>query len=59
MNALVGSNSPIEYRPLPEDDPVQRQPAIEQAKAVLDWSPKVDLNAGLAATVEYFRATVH
>ncbi|MDT4936747.1 MAG: UDP-glucuronate decarboxylase [Pseudonocardiales bacterium] len=54
---LIGGTSRIEYRPLPEDDPVQRQPAIERAAEVLDWRPKVDLDEGLAATIEYFRAT--
>jgi len=53
----IGGGSSIEYQPLPEDDPVQRQPAIEQAIAVLDWQPKVGLDEGLAATIDYFRAT--
>jgi UDP-glucuronate decarboxylase len=55
---MVGGDARIEYRPLPEDDPVQRQPAIEKAERVLDWRPKVDLDAGLAATIEYFRGTL-
>ncbi len=52
---LTGSASSIEFRPLPSDDPTQRKPAVERAKAVLDWSATVQLQDGLAPTVEYFR----
>ncbi|WP_395670348.1 UDP-glucuronic acid decarboxylase family protein [Phenylobacterium sp.] len=52
--ALTGSRSAIEYRPLPQDDPQQRQPNIEKAKAVLDWSPTVALDEGLTKTIAYF-----
>jgi UDP-glucuronate decarboxylase len=51
---LTGSKSPIEYRPLPQDDPQQRQPDIGKAKAVLGWAPTIDLEAGLKRTVAYF-----
>ena len=54
---MVGGTAHIEYRPLPEDDPVQRQPDIKRAGEVLDWRPTVDLDEGLAATIEYFRST--
>jgi UDP-glucuronate decarboxylase len=53
---LVGGDSAIEYRPLPADDPVQRQPNIELANQVLDWRPSVGLDQGLKQTVDYFRA---
>ena len=53
---LVGGDSTIEYRPLPADDPVQRQPNIELANQVLDWRPSVGLEQGLKQTVDYFRA---
>ena len=53
--AQTGSDSRIELKPLPEDDPQQRQPDITLATKLLDWSPKVDLEAGLATTIEYFR----
>jgi UDP-glucuronate decarboxylase len=53
--ALVGGDIPIEYHPLPSDDPTQRQPTISKAKELLGWSPKIELAEGLAATVEYFR----
>ena len=52
---LTGSKSPIEYRPLPQDDPQVRQPDISKAKRVLNWEPKVSLDEGLAKTIEYFR----
>jgi UDP-glucuronate decarboxylase len=53
---LTGSKSQIEYRPLPQDDPQQRQPDITKAKAVLDWEPTIQLEAGLKKTVAYFDA---
>jgi UDP-glucuronate decarboxylase len=51
---LTGSKSKIEFRPLPQDDPQQRQPDITKAKAVLDWSPTVQLDDGLKRTIAYF-----
>ena len=53
--AQTGSDSKIELKPLPEDDPRQRQPDITLATKLLDWNPKVDLKAGLDITIEYFR----
>jgi len=44
----------IVYKPLPQDDPVQRQPDISLASRCLDWSPKVGLDEGLKQTVAYF-----
>ena len=52
---MTGSKSKLVKRPLPADDPTQRQPDITLAKAKLGWEPKVGLDAGLAKTVEYFR----
>ena len=52
---LIGGSSRIVYQPLPQDDPTQRQPNITQAKAVLGWEPKVQLEEGLPKTVEFFR----
>jgi len=52
--AMTGSRSKIEVRPLPFDDPRQRQPDIGLARSVLDWEPKVPLEQGLAATIAYF-----
>ena len=51
---LTGAASKIEYRPLPQDDPQQRQPNIEKAKAILGWEPTVHLEEGLRRTISYF-----
>ncbi|MGH7593125.1 MAG: UDP-glucuronic acid decarboxylase family protein [Gemmatimonadales bacterium] len=55
---LTGSTSRLEYRPLPADDPRQRQPDIAVARAVLGWEPTVQLREGLRRTIEYFRQAV-
>ncbi|MBU0593647.1 MAG: SDR family oxidoreductase [Gammaproteobacteria bacterium] len=55
---LTGSKSRLEFRPLPQDDPVQRQPDITLAKATLGWTPKVALEDGLKETIAYFRKTL-
>ena len=55
---LTGSSSPIVRRPLPEDDPRQRQPDISKAKRLLNWEPLVPLDEGLKQTTEYFRRKV-
>jgi hypothetical protein len=52
--SLTGSRSRIEARPLPPDDPEQRQPDISLAKKELDWAPLVSLDEGLKKTIEYF-----
>ena len=52
--SLTGSTSKIIYRPLPEDDPKQRQPDISLAINKLDWKPKVELLQGLQRTIKYF-----
>lgn len=52
---FTGSKSRIEFRPLPSDDPRQRQPDISRAKKQLDWSPKVYLEDGLKETIAYFK----
>jgi dTDP-glucose 4,6-dehydratase len=54
--SLVGSTSRIVYRPLPQDDPKQRQPDITRARALLEWQPQVGLDEGLAKTVGYFKS---
>jgi len=55
---LTGAKTPIVHEPLPEDDPKVRQPDISRAKAMLGWSPKVDLRAGVQRTIDYFRTLV-
>jgi UDP-glucuronate decarboxylase len=52
--AMTGSGSRIVYRPLPEDDPVQRCPDISLAREHLGWRPTVALEEGLQRTIEYF-----
>ncbi len=54
--ALTGSSSRLVYRPLPQDDPMQRCPDITLARQSLSWEPRVALNEGLARTIAYFRA---
>jgi dTDP-glucose 4,6-dehydratase len=53
--SLVGSTSRIVFRPLPQDDPKQRQPDITRAQSVLGWQPTIGLEEGLAKTVGYFK----
>jgi nucleoside-diphosphate-sugar epimerase len=55
---LVNSKSKLVVRPLPVDDPKQRQPDITRARTLLGWEPKVGLEEGLQKTVGYFRAKV-
>ena len=54
----TGSRSKIAFKPLPQDDPKQRQPDITRAKKILHWSPKVQLDQGLTQTIAYFRRRV-
>jgi dTDP-glucose 4,6-dehydratase len=53
--ALSGTNSKINFKPLPQDDPKQRQPDISRAKQALGWEPKVFREKGLGLTYEYFK----
>ena len=56
--AMTGSKSHIEMRPLPSDDPRQRNPDISKARQVLQWEPKVPLDKGLEKTIAYFRGII-
>tara|TARA_R110002049_G_scaffold40192_6_gene122695 strand:+ start:944 stop:1885 length:942 start_codon:yes stop_codon:yes gene_type:complete len=51
---LTGSRSSLDWRPLPNDDPMQRQPNIALAKSQLDWEPKIELEEGLRRAIQYF-----
>ncbi|MGV6814063.1 MAG: UDP-glucuronic acid decarboxylase family protein [Phycisphaerales bacterium] len=53
---ITGSSSTLEFLPLPEDDPLQRQPDITRAQAVLDWKPTIELREGLKRTIAYFQS---
>ena len=53
---LTGSSGPIEYHPIPVDDPQVRRPDIALAKRVMGWEPKVSLREGLERTIAYFRS---
>ena len=52
--ALTNTKSKIIYKPLPQDDPQQRQPNIDKAKELLNWEPRIQLEEGLKKTIEYF-----
>jgi UDP-glucuronate decarboxylase len=52
---IIGSSSPLEYRPCPADDPTRRRPDIGKAMRLLGWSPRVPLRRGLELTIAYYR----
>ena len=55
---LSGAQSKIIFKALPADDPRQRQPNIEKASKILDWTPKVELEEGLIKTIAYFKSVM-
>ena len=55
---LTGSKSKIIFKPLPQDDPLQRQPDNTLAKEKLQWEPSIDIEQGLKKTIEYFRSAL-
>ncbi|MGZ3594211.1 MAG: UDP-glucuronic acid decarboxylase family protein [Syntrophales bacterium] len=55
---MTGNRSNIVHKPLPQDDPIQRNPDISLAKKVLGWQPHVNLEKGLERTIEYFRKVI-
>ncbi|MFM7179603.1 MAG: UDP-glucuronic acid decarboxylase family protein [Bacteroidota bacterium] len=56
IQALTGTDQPITYLPLPQDDPKQRRPDIALAKSLLDWEPRVHRAEGLKATWAFFQS---
>ncbi len=56
LHAKLGLEGQVEFKPLPEDDPKQRQPDITKARQVLGWEPRVSLEQGLSSTIDYFRS---
>ena len=55
---LTGSTAEVVFRPLPEDDPVQRCPDITKARELLAWQPRVELDDGLRRTIAYFKGVL-
>jgi len=55
---VTGSSSSIVNRPLPQDDPVQRQPDISKARRLFGWEPKIDLESGLKMSLDYFKSCI-
>lgn len=55
---LTGSSAKIVFRPLPQDDPMQRKPDITKIKNLTNWSPEIQLEEGLKRTIEYFKKTL-
>ena len=55
VRRIVGTKAKIVYKPLPKDDPTQRRPNIDLAKARLIWTPQIKLLEGLKLTIGYFR----
>jgi UDP-glucuronate decarboxylase len=53
---LTGSRARVVHRPLPQDDPRQRQPDISKAQEILGWKPATPLQEGLVKTIAYFEA---
>ncbi len=53
---VTGSDVPLVFKPMPEDDPKQRKPDISKAKALLGWEPEVALREGLEKSLDYFRS---
>src|SRR6187431_2538461 len=58
IQAIIGTKTTIEYKPLPVDDPKVRQPDIGRARSILGWEPKVDFDQGIRKTIDYFRPRV-
>jgi UDP-glucuronate decarboxylase len=56
--ALTGAKSKLDYKPLPSDDPKQRQPDISLAREKLGWAPKTELRDGLTKTIAYFEGLI-
>jgi dTDP-glucose 4,6-dehydratase len=55
---VTGSKSEIVYCPLPQDDPIQRQPDISKARKLFGWEPEIDLETGLKLSLDYFKSCI-
>ena len=58
IKSKIDNSLNIIHKPLPEDDPMQRNPDISRAKEILNWEPKFDLDMGLNSTIEYFKSII-
>jgi len=58
IKRIIGAQSPIEFRPLPVDDPKVRQPDITRARSVLGWEPRVAFEEGIRQTIDYFKTRI-
>lgn len=58
IQTMINPDAELIYKPLPEDDPKQRQPDITKAKQYLDWQPTIPLQDGLKLTIEDFRSRI-
>ena len=58
IQKMVNPDAELTYKPLPQDDPLQRQPDITKAKNLLNWEPTIDLEEGLKMTIEDFRSRI-
>lgn len=56
---MTGAKSKIVYKPLPQDDPMQRKPVISLAGKELDWKPAIGLEEGLVKTIDYFKTVIN
>jgi UDP-glucuronate decarboxylase len=56
--SMTGNQSKIVFKPLPQDDPMQRKPDISLARKTLGWQPQIDLEEGLERTIAYFREVI-
>ena len=55
---MINPDAELAFKPLPQDDPMQRQPDITKAKNLLGWEPKINLEEGLKLTIDDFRSRI-
>jgi len=58
IKELTQSPSTFEFYPLPQDDPLRRNPDITRAREVLEWNPRIKLEEGLRITIDWFRGRI-
>ena len=55
IRELINPSLEFKFNPMPQDDPLQRQPNIEKAKKELNWQPKINLDEGIKLTIDWFK----